>query len=140
MFVIIHISKWLVGIVMPSDEFIITVCGETFTLSSSDGEEYVKELATYVNGKLEQINRARGGSFLRPSLRSALLALNIADDFFKKSKDLRLKTDDLEARLSSEQKQKRELIKENQRLREQNKKLKAEIDRYQAPKQSEDKL
>ena len=68
---------------MPEKNITVTVCGETFSLSSENDEEYVRELAEYVDSRLNEIIRARGGSLMSVSLRTALLTLNLADDLFK---------------------------------------------------------
>ena len=73
-------------ICLPEKNMQVTVCGETFSLASSNDEGYVRELAEYVDTRLNEIIRARGGSYMSMPLKTALLTLNLADDLFKEKR------------------------------------------------------
>lgn len=60
--------------------------GKVFKLSGYESEEYLQKVASYINNKLAEFNREE--SFRRQSVevRSNLMYLNIADDYFKAKK------------------------------------------------------
>ncbi|MDD3240319.1 MAG: cell division protein ZapA [Lachnospira sp.] len=60
--------------------------GKVFKLSGYESEEYLQKVATYINNKLAEYNKEE--SFRRQSaeVRSNLMYLNIADDYFKAKK------------------------------------------------------
>ena len=57
--------------------------GKVFTLSGYESEEYLQKVAAYINNKLNEFGRE--DSFRRQSVevRTNLIYLNIADDYFK---------------------------------------------------------
>lgn len=64
----------------------VIIGGKVFTLSGYESEEYLQKVATYINNKLAEFNKE--DSFRRNSVevRSNLMYLNIADDYFKAKK------------------------------------------------------
>ena len=52
----------------------VIIGGKVFTLSGYESEEYLQKVAAYINGKLAEFNA---------EVRSNLMYLNIADDYFK---------------------------------------------------------
>lgn len=64
----------------------VIIGGKVFTLSGYESEEYLQKVAVYINNKLAEFNR--DDSFRRQSVevRSNLMYLNIADDYFKAKK------------------------------------------------------
>ncbi len=114
---------------------IVNICvfGEKYSLACSSDEEYVKKLADYVNSKINDINKARNGNYMSPSLRNVLLSLNIADDYFREAEKnklfpendksetelLRQQNENLKKRLSYAERQGNELRNINRKLIEQ---------------------
>ena len=60
--------------------------GKVFTLSGFESEEYLKKVSTYINHKLDECTSSEGYRKQSAETRSVLLALNIADDYFKAKK------------------------------------------------------
>ena len=60
--------------------------GKVFTLSGFESEEYLQKISSYLNHKMEEC--AQSDSYRKQSAdaRSVLLALNVADDYFKAKK------------------------------------------------------
>ena len=58
----------------------VTILGRKMTLRADGNEEYVREVAQYVDEKMEEANRMSQTSSLNVAI---LAAMNIADDFFK---------------------------------------------------------
>ena len=57
--------------------------GRVYTLSGYEEEEYLQKVATYINNKLSEFNEMEGAMHLSADMRSTLIELNIADDYFK---------------------------------------------------------
>ena len=77
----------------------VTLLGKTYHLGGYEDEAYLQRVATYVNSKLSTLRGTSG--FLRqtPEMQQAMLALNLADDYFKsqeKVEELKLRQDQLE--------------------------------------------
>lgn len=61
----------------------ITIGGKTITLSGVESEEYLREVASYLNGKLREFADDASYWRLPNDMRSVMLQLNLADDYFK---------------------------------------------------------
>ena len=112
----------------------VIIGGKVFTLSGYESEEYLQKVATYINNKLTEFNRE--DSYRRQSVevRSNLVYLNIADDYFKAKK----MADTLEAEIDAKEKEiydlKHELIAAQIKVDASNKEineLKEDISNYQ---------
>jgi len=61
----------------------VIIGGKVYTLSGYEEEEYLQKVASYINNKLSEINGLDSIRRLSSDMRSILLSLNIADDYFK---------------------------------------------------------
>lgn len=61
----------------------VIIDGKVYALNGYEGEEYLQMVATYVNGKVAECKTSEHYRRLNSDYRSILLALNIADDYFK---------------------------------------------------------
>lgn len=64
-------------------EIAVIINGKVYTLSGYESEEYLQKVATYINGKITECKGIEGYRKLSPEYQGILLALNIADDYFK---------------------------------------------------------
>ncbi len=64
----------------------VLIGGKVFTLSGFESEEYLQKVSTYLNHKIAECATIEGFNRQSPETRSTLLALNIADDYFKAKK------------------------------------------------------
>ena len=64
----------------------VLIGGKVFNLGGFESEEYLQKVSTYLNHKIDEL--ASNDSYRKQSseTRSILLALNIADDYFKARK------------------------------------------------------
>lgn len=67
----------------------VTIGGKTYTLSGNESEEYLQEVASYLNGKIAQMRGDEEYRSVPLDMRSVLLQLNIADDYFKAKSEIR---------------------------------------------------
>lgn len=61
----------------------VLIGGKVFTLSGFESEEYLQKVSTYLNHKITECSNIEGYRRQSADTRSTLLALNIADDYFK---------------------------------------------------------
>ena len=64
----------------------VLIGGKVFTLSGFESEDYLQKVSTYLNHKIEECSNSEGYRKQSAETRSILLALNIADDYFKAKK------------------------------------------------------
>lgn len=75
----------------------VVIGGKVYTLSGYEGEDYLQNVATYINGKIAECKTSEQYRRLSTEYQGVLLALNIADDFFKaKAKAEEFSRDDSE--------------------------------------------
>lgn len=120
----------------------VIIAGKIYTLSGYESEEYLQKVAAYLNGKITEFRGMDGYHRLSQEMRSILLNLNIADDYFK----VRKKIEELEEELSEKEKElyefRHEMIttqvrlenaeKEKNALEERNAQLQEELIRLRA--------
>ena len=61
----------------------VLIGGKVFTLSGFESEDYLQKVSTYLNHKIDECSNSEGYRKQSAETRSILLALNIADDYFK---------------------------------------------------------
>lgn len=64
----------------------VLIGGKVFNLGGFESEEYLQRVSTYLNHKIEECNSSDGFRKQNADTRSMILALNIADDYFKAKK------------------------------------------------------
>ena len=77
----------------------ITIGGKTFTLSGVESEEYLREVAAYLNAKVKEFSEDSSYWRLPNDLRNVMLQFNLADDYFKehsRAEALEVRVQDLE--------------------------------------------
>ena len=73
--------------------------GKQYTLSGYESSEYLQKIATHINDKLSKFREQDGYARLDGDVKNVLLAINLADDFYKAQKsadDLQKANEDLE--------------------------------------------
>ena len=63
----------------------IEILGREYFIKSNEGEERIREIAEYVNRKIKEISE--GGKIVSTLNIAILVALNIADDYFRMIED-----------------------------------------------------
>ena len=61
----------------------VVIGGQVYTLTGYESEEYLQRVASYLNGKISDLNSQDGFTRLSFDLQRILLQINIADDYFK---------------------------------------------------------
>ena len=115
----------------------VLIGGKVLNLGGFESEEYLQKVSTYLNHKIDELASNDGYRKQSSETRSVLLALNIADDYFKaKKQGSSLETDieskdkemyDLKHDLISVQIKLENAEKAMDRLKEENKELQMKI-------------
>ena len=60
----------------------VIIGGKVYTLSGYEGQEYLQKVAAYINDKINEFDRLDEYRNVPSAMKSTLLQLNIADDYF----------------------------------------------------------
>ena len=66
----------------------VIIGGRVITLSGNESADYIQKVATYLNGKLAELQKDPGYLKLSSDYRSILLEINVADDYFKSKEEV----------------------------------------------------
>lgn len=111
----------------------VIIDGKVYTLSGYESQEYLQKVASYINDKIGEFKSMEEYKRIPADMRSTLLALNIADDYFKAKAQAEKLEENLEVRdkeiydlkhdlisnqirMESDQKMIKDLEKENKEL------------------------
>ena len=61
----------------------VIIGGKVYTLSGYEGEEYLQRVANYINSKMNELDAVEAFRRFSVDMKSVLVHLNIADDYFK---------------------------------------------------------
>ena len=112
----------------------VLIDGKIYTLSGYESEEYLQRVVTYINNKLAEFKKLDGYGRQSKEIKSILLELNIADDYFKAKKQVEMIEDELSQKDKELYDLKHELIGVQIRLEDTQKELdslKSSITDYQ---------
>ena len=125
----------------------VLIGGKVITLSGFESEEYLQRISTYLNHKIAECTSIEGYNRQTAETRSTLLALNIADDYFKAKKQGSVLENnvqqkdkemyDLKHELISIQIRSSHLEQEIERLKEENQQLQMQIVKLETEKKSQ---
>ena len=73
----------------------VLIDGKIYTLSGYESEEYLQRVATYINNKLAELKKLDGYARLSQELKSILLEMNVADDYFKAKNQVEMVEEEL---------------------------------------------
>lgn len=69
--------------------------GQILTIGGYESADYLQNLANYVNRKIEELEKIPNYSRLSADVRKALLAINIADDYYKARDQINILEEDI---------------------------------------------
>lgn len=93
----------------------VVIGGKLYTLSGYEEEDYLHKVAAYINNKIADYNEMDGFKRLPPDMKSTLIQLNIADDYFKAREQVEKYEADLERKEADIYDLKHNLISEQAR-------------------------
>jgi len=101
----------------------VVISGKVITIRSEESAEYLQKIALYVDQKIDALKAQNLSAVVDDRLRTLLIALNLADDYFK-IKDKHTAQEMISTKLSAENDK---MEKENVTLKDQVQKLQAEL-------------
>ena len=115
----------------------VVIDGKVYTLSGYENEEYLQKVAAYINNKIAEFDDMDEYKHLPGNMKSTLIELNIADDYFKAKKQGTSLENDIEEKDKDMYELKHDLIsvqiklenaeKAMDKLKEENKELQLKI-------------
>ena len=76
----------------------VVIDGKVYTLSGYENEEYLQKVAAYINNKIAEFDDMDEYKHLPGNMKSTLIELNIADDYFKAKKQAEVLEDGIASR------------------------------------------
>ena len=76
----------------------VMIDGQILTIGGYESEDYLQNVANYVNRKIAEFDSVPNYSRLSSEFKKALLAINIADDYFKAKEQIEMLEEDIENR------------------------------------------
>ncbi|MDO4803234.1 MAG: cell division protein ZapA [Lachnospiraceae bacterium] len=74
----------------------VVIGGKVTKLSGYESEEYLQRVAAYLNHKMNELGEIKGWNRMTAEMKNTLLALNIADDYFKARNQAEVFDEDLQ--------------------------------------------
>lgn len=74
----------------------VVIAGKIITISGEEDVAYMTEVATFINHKLQELQKIDNYSRLTPDQKQALLGMNLADDYFQEKKKNQILESELE--------------------------------------------
>ena len=101
----------------------VLIGGKVYTLGGFEGEEYLQKVSSYLNHKINECVNSEGYRKQSADTRNILLAINIANDYFKARKQADSLESDIELKDKEMYDLKHELISAQIRLENTEKEL-----------------
>ena len=76
----------------------VLIDGKIITLGGYESPEYLQKVAAYLNQKISELSQSAGYNRLSVDTKHKLLALNIADEYFKAKSQVDTLEEDMEAK------------------------------------------
>lgn len=115
----------------------VIINGKQYTLSGYESEEYMQKVASYINAKCAEFKKQESYKSLDADMRSVLLQLNIADDYFKLKQQMQDKESDSDSKSNEIFELKHEIISLQTRLDTLTRELEqARAERYEEEKKN----
>jgi len=114
----------------------VVIDGKVLTLVSDHSEAYMQQVASYVNKKIAEVNRAAAGQPINDTQRAIKMYLNIADDYVKMQNEyaglapLQKEKEVIARKMVMQDKRMRQLQTENEDLKTQLRQKCEELDEY----------
>ena len=96
----------------------VLIDGRTYTIAGFEGDEYLQQVAGYINRKLSDLKKNKEYTHLDLDLRNMLLAINITDDYFKEREKIEDIKNDRELKDKLVLDMKHEIIAREDRIQE----------------------
>jgi len=65
----------------------VNINNKYYTICAVESEEYIKKIASYINKKYDDFKNLQGYDKMNVDMKTILMEINLADDYFKKDQD-----------------------------------------------------
>jgi len=96
----------------------VIINGKRYNLSGFESEEYLQKVASYLNCKYSELKELKNYRNMDIDMRTVLMQINLADDYFKIKKQLVEVTHELQTKDEELYELKHDIIVQNKRLAE----------------------
>ena len=79
----------------------VLIGGKIYELAGFESEEYLQKVAAYINSKITELDESESNRRMSQEMKSILIELNLADDYFKTKKS----ADNLEVDIQEKEKE-----------------------------------
>ncbi|MCR5586311.1 MAG: cell division protein ZapA [Lachnospiraceae bacterium] len=86
---------------MNGNEQRVYIDGRPYVISGSASGEYLHKVADYIDGKIQEVSQQSYYSKLDPEMKSVLMYINLADDYYK-TKQLLVESEDSKKKLQDD--------------------------------------
>ena len=76
----------------------VLIDGRRYTICGFESDEYLQKVASYINQKFGEFKKIDNYRSMDLELRNVLLAINIADDYFKAKKQISILEEELQGK------------------------------------------
>lgn len=104
----------------------VMIDGKIITLGGYESEEYLQRVANFVNRKIAEMESMTSFRRMTPDMRSCMMAINLADDYFKAKEQADAAEQEMEAKDKEAYNVKQDLIAAQMELE----RLKKELSQY----------
>lgn len=99
----------------------VIINNKRYTLSGFESEEYLQKIATFLNSKINEIKQQEGFKSLDADMKSVLIQINIADEYFKIKRQFEESEDDSDSKSNEIYSLKHEIMSLQSKLEKSNK-------------------
>lgn len=101
----------------------VIINGKQYSLIGYESEEYLQKVASYINSKYAEVRAQKWYKDMDPDMRSVVLQINLADDYFKAKNQLTEVAEETEERDNEIYKLKHDLIAAQSEMQELRRKI-----------------
>lgn len=101
----------------------VIINGKQYSLIGYESEEYLQKVASYINSKYAEVRAQKWYKDMDPDMRSVVLQINLADDYFKAKNQLTEVAEEAEERDNEIYKLKHDLIAAQSEMQELRRKI-----------------
>ncbi|MCR4586433.1 MAG: cell division protein ZapA [Lachnospiraceae bacterium] len=115
----------------------VLIAGKVMTMSGYESEEYMQQVANYINNKIAEYDKADSFRLANEDVKHRILELNFADDYFKEKLKASELSDHLKEKINELEEMKHECVNRGVRIEN----LQKELEKLQGNlKESEKKI
>ena len=101
----------------------VIINNKRYTLSGFESEEYLQKIASFINSKINDLKQQDGYKTMDSEMKSVLLEINLADEYFKLKRQFDESEDDSDSKSNEIYSLKHEIMSLQSKLEKSNKEI-----------------